>query len=351
MKQYTKSQIENTVNHWQAVLEKIGSNYKDFYCKKPWRSPARAMNINALKYIDESVMKSQLKLDDVCAFNANSYMNLQRVNESSQMYLDEAQRETKPTSEFIEQMKAYCRSSIGYENSKKIIFDEAFNVECYDPDETEDVFGNIMLQSFPFDTTKHSVQYHVNFLARKAILLGYNFVAYDVVDERIENGHKTTSASMQFEASYFSSNIKAGSILYHVSPKSLTSKILAKGLLPANKNNQGFNYSFRVYCFIDKHDEIMEWYAKESGKRSKKFILTGQLKYEVKHFYEKLQAKASGMLFDTHEFTVFSVDTSKLVDVVFYRDNTFYINDDFIAVYTEQAIKPDAIKVIGEFAT
>ena len=257
-KQYTKKQITEAIKHWENVLNKIGSNYQDFYCKKPWKNPARAMNSNALKYIDESILKSCIKLNDIWMYNTNSYMNLQRIYESSYIYLDEAKRETKDTTKFIDAIKNYCRSHIGFENGQAINFDEAFNVECYDPNENNTIFGNVMLDNFPFDTTKYSIGHHINQLSRKAILLGYNFVAYDVTNEINEDNYKTTFASIQFEASYFSGNVKFGSFLYHISPRSLMNKILSKGLLPTNKNNQGFNYSSRVYCFIDKYDEIMK---------------------------------------------------------------------------------------------
>ena len=316
----------------------------------PWKTPARAMNGNAQKYINESILKSKLPLHDVCIFNANDYMNLQRVYESSQIYLDEAKRETQDTSKLIDIFKTYCKSHIGFEDGHKIPFDDAFNVELYDPNEDKSIYGNVMLDSFPFDVSKLPIETYISYLSRRAILLGYNFVAYDVVKETSDKfGHKTAFVSIQFEASYFSSNIKIGSILYHVTPKSLASKVLSKGLLPSNKNTQGFSYGLRVYCFIDRHDEIMKWYANESGKQSKRFILTGNLKNDVKDFYEKLQEKTFGTLFDTREFAVLAIDTAKLDDVHFYRDNTFYIDDKFLAVYTDTAIRPNAISQIAEF--
>ena len=94
----------------------------------------------------------------------------------------------------------------------------------------------------------------------------------------------------------------------------------------------------------------MKDYAAVSGKRSKKFILNDKLKDEIIDFYEELQKKTDGVLFDTHEFAVLAIDTTKLEDVKFFRDNTFDINGNFIAVYTDQAIKPAAISLVDEIA-
>lgn len=59
--------------------------------------------------------------------------------------------------------------------------------------------------------------------------------------------------------------------------------------------------------------------------------------------YDLLCKKASGKLFDTHEFSLLKIDTSKLKDVIFYRDNVFELDGSFVAIYTMQAIPPDAI--------
>lgn len=79
----------------------------------------------------------------------------------------------------------------------------------------------------------------------------------------------------------------------------------------------------------------MKDYAATSGKRSKKFILNDKLKNDIMDFYEEVQKKTDGVLFDTHKFVVLAVDTTKLEDVKFFRDNAFDINGNFIAVYTD----------------
>ena len=129
-----------------------------------------------------------------------------------------------------------------------------FNVECYDPDSSGNIYGNIMLDEFPFDISEHTIEYHVNLMSRRALLLGYNYVDHRIASIFDENGVKCCIASIQFEATYFSSNVKHGDILYHVTLKSLVKKILRTGLVPSNNNAHRFNYNSRVFCFIDKHD-------------------------------------------------------------------------------------------------
>lgn len=65
--------------------------------------------------------------------------------------------------------------------------------------------------------------------------------------------------------------------------------------------------------------------------------------------YDLLCKKASGKLFDTHEFSLLKIDTSKLKDVIFYHDNVFELNGNFVAIYTMQGIPPDAIVKVMDF--
>lgn len=323
----------------------VSKRYLDFYSKKSWRSPARAMNLKNMQYIAEAVEKSKTKLHDVCAFAPSSYMNIVRANESGSVYLDEAARQTADTSKLIDEIKSYCRK-----NTFKLLDDEELDkvleIECYDPDESGKIFGNIMLLDFPFNVSSCSADKHVEVLSRRAMLLGYNFVAMSSPEETVIDGVRCALVSIQFEATYFSSNVKSGDILYHITPKSLVPKIMARGLVPSNRNNHGFSYGSRVYCFIDRDDLLMKSYASSSGKTSKKFINKDRLAFDVLNFYKELQTKTSGMLFSTFEFTMLAVDTAKLDDVEFYRDNTFDISGRFVAVYTEKSIPPKAIDIV-----
>lgn len=350
---YTKNQIIESIKHWKNVLDTmnlVDDQYMKFYNKKPSAVPVKAMNLNVTKMLEEAVLKSCIQSKDICAYNPNSYMNLKRIYESNAQYLDEKKRETKNTSQLIEMLRSYCkRNTIPDFDDKQ--FDEVFSVECYDPDSSGKIYGNIVLDDFPFDVSKHIIEYHVNLISRRAILLGYNYVDHRIASVFNEDGIRCCIASIQFEATYFSSNVKHGDILYHVTAKSLVHKILKNGLMPSNKNTHGFNYESRIFCFIDKYDQIMKEYAAVSGKRSKKFILNDKLKDDVLDFYEELQKKSGGVLFDTHEFSVLAIDTAKLEDVKFFRNNTFDIDGDFIAVYTDQAIPPNAIRYVNDIIT
>ena len=82
-----------------------------FYNKKSSASPARAMNLNAVKMLEEAVSKSCIQHNGLCAYNPNSYMNLKRLHESDVQYLDEKQRETKDTSQLIDMLRSYCKKN------------------------------------------------------------------------------------------------------------------------------------------------------------------------------------------------------------------------------------------------
>lgn len=60
--------------------------------------------------------------------------------------------------------------------------------------------------------------------------------------------------------------------------------------------------------------------------------------------------KLDGAVIDTREFAVLRVDLAKAGDIRLYRDNTFEIDGEFVAAYTEQAIKPDAVELVDSFA-
>lgn len=251
-------------------------SYSKFFSKDSKSWPARAMCLKTSQYIAEAVKKSScssmLKPGTICVLNPHSYMNIVRVLESSARYVNEMQQTTQPASKLIECLEQHCRRHISHNSNVSDDFDRVFVIDCYDPDKTEQIFGNVVLERFPFDTTKISAESHVKTLAREALLLGYNYVTHEVHEVSEENGSQQTVISIQFEATYFSSNIKPGDILWHVAPKSISHKILARGLLPSNSNAMGFNYEPRVFCFIDRDDMLMKSFAKSSGKSSKKFL-------------------------------------------------------------------------------
>ena len=122
-------------------------------------------------------------------------MNLNRIYESDVQYLDEKKRETKDTSQLIDMLRSYCkRNTMPNFNDQQ--FNEVFNVECYDPDSSGNIYGNIILDEFPFDISEHTIEYHVNLMSRHALLLGYNYVDHRIVSIFDENGVKCCIASI-----------------------------------------------------------------------------------------------------------------------------------------------------------
>lgn len=351
---YTKQQISNAIEYWQNKLnESSYSRYQSFFCKDKGTYLFRKMNIYTPKHLQKAIEASCSLNIDICAYNPDSYMNQLRVNESHNLYLDEKERETQPVDKLIDAIKKYCQHNIRRWSKGTQDFDKIFNIQCYDMNDDNTIAGNVLLVDFPFDIDSISLKQHIDQLSRRALLLGYNYVQHvDEGKETIDDGIKHHYASVQFEASYFSSNVKHGDFLYHIAPKSIAHKILQKGLLPKNQNSHGFEYEPRVYCFIDRYDQIFNDYATVSNKKSKKFVLNSKLEQEIEDFYQHLQTKLTGQLFDTHEFCVFKIDTAKLSgDVKFFRDNAFDVYGDFIAVYTTSPIKPDAISIVSEFVS
>lgn len=248
-----------------------------------------------------------------------------------------------------DKLKQYCKHDIRDWHDGLKMFDHLFHMEAYDYDDANAIAGNVVLVDFPFNMSHCTLEQHVDRMSRIAMLFGYNYVAHEPSKTICIDGADYCYASVQFEATYFSSNVRYGDILWHVTPSSYASKILKSGLLPSNKNKHGFSYSSRVYCFIDKHEQLFKDYAKSSSKQSKKFILDNDMKDELKSWYELVQEKSTGKLFDTREFAMLAIDTTKLGDVKFFRDNTFDICGSFVAVYTMQAIPPQAISIACTF--
>lgn len=308
------------------------------------------MNLNSTRYLVEAISRSELHLDNsYCIFNPYSYLNIVRVNESTRRYLDEKNRETQPTANFVSELFNFCKGNVRNWSYGQKHFDKLFNVGQYDPNSSGKIYGNILLDRFPFIVDHMRIEQIIELLSRHAMLFGYNYVAHDISRRYELDGLYFCEASVQFEATYFSSNVKFGEFLYHVAPKSIAHKILAKGLIPANKNNYGFNYGPRVYMFRDGYNEIAMNYAKTVIKPSKRFILNDKIAKNILNFYRQLEQKQNGILFDTYEFCLFKIDSAKIGNVKLYRDNTFDMNGDFVAVYSVDPIPPKAIEIAAEF--
>ena len=130
--------------------------------------------------------------------------------------------------------------------------------------------------------------------------------------------------------------------------RNLTEKIVNKkvGLVPRNSNSYNFNYSPRIYCFIDRNRDLQKQYASVTGKQNKKYISNDNFDEFLK--YVILQHKNAGVLVDTKEFAIIEIDTTK-INNKFYRDNTFEVNGSFVAVYTTQNIPYQALKIVDIF--
>lgn len=124
--------------------------------------------------------------------------------------------------------------------------------------DSKTIAGNVMLVDFPFCIEKKTLDSQIAWLSNKARLLGYNFVAKRVGSEITIDGQKHVKTTLQFEVSYFNSNVKRGDFLWHVTAKPQVPKILKRGLVAKDLASNTFNYSPRVYCFIDKNDKLMK---------------------------------------------------------------------------------------------
>ena len=93
----------------------------------------------------------------------------------------------------------------------------------------------------------------------------------------------------------------------------------------------------------------MQKYAANSWKSNKRFVAKDEdLQKVVKEHWIELVKKEHGSLFDTKEFSILKIDTSKLNNK-FYRDNTFEYKDTFVAVYTTANIPAAAIEIVETF--
>ena len=86
------------------------------------------------------------------------------------------------------------------------------------------------------------------------------------------------------------------------------------------------------------------------GRNQKKFIRNKDIESELMHSYILFKRHTDGVLVNMNRYALMAIDTAKLKDVKFYRDNTF---DDgkgnFFAVFATQNIIPTAISVVAHF--
>lgn len=239
--------------------------------------------------------------------------------------------------------------------------DKCFYFDASYPNSTGKVFGTIVL-TMVLEVSKHDASYFTNLFSRYAWQLGYNYVDHTTSDvEKIkdeETGklkHLLQRLEIQFEAIYLEdTTLPLGRFLYHLTPKSMLSRVMKQGLVPSSRCKQEFNYPPRIYCFICRDRDLEKRFAKSTEKKSIVFARNEELDNKVKHYWIKLadelqKSKKIGLLFDSREFVLLQIDTKKLpAGFKFYRDSLFEIDGEFKAVYTDQGIPPKALEVVDE---
>lgn len=285
-------------------------------------------------------------------------MNYIRLNESSKLYLSESEQKTEPTEKFILRI---CRLYTNEFKKNAFIdgnFEKCFNVKMCQQE--GDVYGTLMF-SCVVDTQIVSVSKFVDMFVRFANVYGYNCVDYAVttpstlVNVAPNVSYHFAKVSIQLEALYIDgTSVIVGDYIYHVTTANAAEKIINqhRGLVPYNKCKNGFNYDARIYCFTDMTGNIDKEYAKMSGKQNIVFLRKDHKFFtpQVLNMLKVLSMKNDGAVIDLKKFVVLQIDTSKLVDMKFYRDNaTTNAKEDLIAIYTLQNIPYQAISAIKTF--
>lgn len=310
--------------------------------RKQSRAKFSRINLSRNDLLKESIDKSQSKqLKDICAFNPNSYLNLKIVKEASTVYLDEVEGKTEPFSKFKDFVVRQ------YDMISNDFPEKHIELRPYDFDSKKEIAGNIMLYAtLPNDQKKAEI--FVDKISKIALHFGYNYVGHDIDDMYAPNAYEV---QLQFEATYFPGNVKTGDILWHVTTKNIADKVVnqKKGLVPRSESLRGFSYPSRIYCFKVLDKDLMKKYAANSWKSNKRFALkTEDMQKIVKDYWIELMKKELGSVYDTKEFAILKIDTSKL-NCKFYRDNVFEYDDQFVAVYTNSNIPASAIEIVETF--
>lgn len=338
----------------------INEEYLKFYMKK---TPClhlryKLVNDSWIDYVFKKFVDvtSSLNKNSLCIFNPFSLTNVMRDNESDKAYVDESEKVTASFNALVEILfrlhSSYSKGCAPIEANIKSSR-QVFAAEY--PNDDNSVYGLVGF-SFVFDTSSKPAEYYAKILSKRANLLNYNVVDFNIESENQKvsfNGKQYTLSQfdIQFEATYQDKvDLKLGRYVYHVTTKNNATKILKQGLLPKNTNSYGFRYPDRVYVFVDSHyaSNLAVPYASNSKKRNAKFIRDVNVDSLVKS-YEILMKKLDGTVVDSREFAILKIDLEKIGNVKLYRDNTFEVGGDFVAAYTKQAIPPFAIRIEKEF--
>lgn len=339
---------------------KINESYLKFYMKQNpcLHMPYKLVNDKWIDYVFKKLSEgvSSLKKNTLCIFNPFSLTNVIRENESNKAFVDESEKVTAPFNRLVDELfkihDSYSKGCAPIEanlDASRQVFAAEY------PNNDKSTYGLVGF-SFAFDTSSKPTEYYAKILAKRANMLNYNVVDFNIEAENenvVFNGEKyvLSKFDIQFEATYQDKvDLKIGRYVYHVTTKNNAMKILKHGLLPKNTNSYGFKYPDRVYVFVDVQyaSNLAVPYASSSKKKNAKFIKDIDVE-ELAKSYEVLMKKLNGTVIDSREFAVLKIDLEKVGNVKLYRDNTFEIDGCFVAAYTEQAIPPAAISIAEEF--
>lgn len=334
----------------------FNKKYIDFYHKsfRSLRLPYKFTNDNQLMFAISNSAKipSSLACNLLCVYNPFSLSNVIRRTECNRMYLTESEKVTAPTNKLKAELFRLHKSltSKSREISSNIAQAQELSTAEY-PNSDKSVYGLVVF-TFLLDVKFHTMEYYMNMLSRKADLLNYNYIDHQVTDASPNNTANSLQwLQIEFEATYQDKvRLDLSDYVYHVTTKNAADKIIKHGLLPCNKNSNGFHYNDRVYVFTKTamQASVPKAYIGSVKKPNKKFLTYAECEKLVKSYIE-LERKENGIVVDSREFTILQIDMCKLSNVKFYRDNTFELNGMFMAAFTEQPIKPNAISRLEDF--
>jgi len=307
-------------------------------------------------------MESKLSDENVCVFNPFSLTNVMRKLEHGIAYVSESEKKTLSTKELISTMRSFYAKLMSHNKMVQDSLDSSFEAECFLPDKAHKTYG-IVKMSFIIDLSKHDASYYVDAFTRRAHLMNYNMVDYDMVEpQQMDwNGetYECTLLTMQFEAACHGSiDLGADRYVYHITTANAARKIMSSGLLPRNTNLKGFRYPDRVYVFIDTEDveKLAKGYAILSGKMNKahlddehlKKLPADEVESMVEEYKDIQQGFSNGLVVDDRKFVLMQIDLEKAGDLKLYQDTSSVYDGKYIAAYTCQPIPANAITCCRE---
>lgn len=346
----------------------INEAYLKFYCKD------FGCRVGAFKLSNDECIKAavagtksiSMKHDvhkDICIFNPFSLTNVMRKMEHDVAWMSEADAKTVPTKDFIDEMISFYKKMFSYCKACVDAVDDDFDVECLYPNADRSIYGEVKF-SFLIDLSKHDVDHYVRAMVRRAYLMNYNMLDFEVSRPKkiIYDGAEVECVLLiiRFEAAY-QDGVAIGfdRYAYHVTTKNAADKIMSRGILPKNCNLQGFRYPDRVYVFVSTKSigRDAPVYAMMSGKKNKTFLNNDYLKTLPKDEVEKLidefkslqcTGSSDGIVIDDRKFVILQIDLSKVGDIKFYRDYATKFDREYVAAYTYKPIPAKAITCYRE---